>query len=193
MSTILAFKNQINVSLQVADELYYNNTFGNGGYQVSTITPTLIGEVLKVERRENIINRNISYIADDLQIEFDVIFKTYSGNYVPTMQEEFSVTLNGVVTNNFVFTPGGIEFLTPLNLSDVVNIELLYYIEVDDSLFVNPPGNPLVAESFISFLKNNKVNKKSVKGYYAEIKLVNNSHEKAELFAVSSEIVESSK
>lgn len=192
MSTILSFSNKINVSLQVTDQLYYNNTIDNGGYQVSA-TPTLIGEVLNVERRDNIINRNISYIADDQQIEFDVIFKTYDGNYVPTIQEEFIVTLNGVVTNNFTFTPGGIEFLTPLNLSDVVNIELLYYIEVDDSLFVNPPGNPLTAQSFISFLKNNKINKKSVKGYYAEVKLVNNSHEKAELFSVGSEISESSK
>jgi len=43
------------------------------------------------------------------------------------------------------------------------------------------------------FQKNNKANLTSLKGYYAEATLENNSKEKAELFAVSSEIVQSSK
>jgi|14_taG_2_1085336.scaffolds.fasta_scaffold148139_1 hypothetical protein len=47
--------------------------------------------------------------------------------------------------------------------------------------------------TFIMFQKNNKANLSSLKGYYAEATLENNSKEKAELFAVSSEIVQSSK
>ena len=43
------------------------------------------------------------------------------------------------------------------------------------------------------FSKDNTINLGDVSGYYAEVKLENNSTEKIELFAVSSEISESSK
>jgi len=51
----------------------------------------------------------------------------------------------------------------------------------------------ITSSTFISFRKNNKANLTSLKGYYAEAKFENNSKEKAELFAVGSEIVQSSK
>jgi len=55
---------------------------------------------------------------------------------------------------------------------------------------INPTLN---ANAFIMFSKNNIVNLGDVSGYFAEVKLENNSTEKIELFAVSSEISESSK
>jgi len=54
-------------------------------------------------------------------------------------------------------------------------------------------GYVLDQNTFIMFSKNNKVNSSSLKGYYAELEFVNNSNKKIELFAVSSEISESSK
>jgi len=48
-------------------------------------------------------------------------------------------------------------------------------------------------DDFIMFQKDVKVNNTSLLGYYAEVKLVNNSTEKAELFALSSEVTASSK
>ena len=47
--------------------------------------------------------------------------------------------------------------------------------------------------AYFLFSKNLGVNKSGLKGYYADISLVNNSPKKAELFAISSEIVPSSK
>ena len=47
--------------------------------------------------------------------------------------------------------------------------------------------------SFIMFSKDNKVNLSSILGYYASIKLVNDSKEEAELFSVGSDVFESSK
>ena len=47
--------------------------------------------------------------------------------------------------------------------------------------------------AFISFAKDKKVNTSSLLGYYADVKFVNNSTTKAELFSVGSEIAESSK
>ena len=52
---------------------------------------------------------------------------------------------------------------------------------------------PLTQNSFIMFSKNDIVNLGDVQGYFAEVKLDNNSTEKIELFAVSSEVVQSSK
>lgn len=48
-------------------------------------------------------------------------------------------------------------------------------------------------DDFIMFQKDRKVNNNSLLGYYAEVKMTNNSTEKAELFALSSEITASSK
>jgi len=50
-----------------------------------------------------------------------------------------------------------------------------------------------LTDAFIMFSKDNGANLTSLKGYYANARFENNSKKKAELFAVSSEIVESSK
>jgi len=50
-----------------------------------------------------------------------------------------------------------------------------------------------MVSSYIMFAKEKKVNTTSLLGYYADIKFINNSKEKAELFSVGSEITESSK
>ena len=49
------------------------------------------------------------------------------------------------------------------------------------------------ANNFILFSKDNRANMASIAGYYAEIDLQNNSTTAAELFHVSSEVVESSR
>ena len=54
-------------------------------------------------------------------------------------------------------------------------------------------ANPLVGGEFISFVKDKRANTSSLVGYYASVKLVNNSTDKAELFTISSEVSESSK
>ena len=60
------------------------------------------------------------------------------------------------------------------------------YIIVDSA--VEPP-----ADAFLMFSKDKVANNTSLLGYFAEVKLINNSTDKAELFALSSEIRLSSK
>ena len=60
------------------------------------------------------------------------------------------------------------------------------WIEIDQDANV-PVG------SFLMFCKDGRVNKSSLKGYYANITMVNSSDVEAELFAISSEVTESSK
>lgn len=189
---ILAFENQINVSLQLKDNVYYNNTVLVGGYQTSS-DPQLIGGVAKINRHYDVLSREVSYPPDG---DFKPIFKTYTGQYEATNAEEIQVFINNVQITNFTIAGGQVLINNIFNITsptDIITIKLLYSIEVDDSVFANPQLNPLVSSSFISFLKNNKVNKKSVKGYYAEVKLTNDSNEKVELFSIGSEISESSK
>ena len=47
--------------------------------------------------------------------------------------------------------------------------------------------------SFILFSKDARANMSSLLGYYAEVEFVNTSNVESEIFAVNSEIVESSK
>tara|TARA_Y100000401_G_C8317119_1_gene223175 strand:+ start:216 stop:569 length:354 start_codon:yes stop_codon:yes gene_type:complete len=48
-------------------------------------------------------------------------------------------------------------------------------------------------DDFIMFSKDNAANLTSILGYFAEVKFVNNSNIKSELFSIGSEIFESSK
>ena len=57
---------------------------------------------------------------------------------------------------------------------------------------VYPGGHP-PDDAFIMFQKDRKANDTSLLGYYAKIELHNNSTEKAELFALGSEVTISSK
>lgn len=52
-----------------------------------------------------------------------------------------------------------------------------------------PPTN----NDFIMFSKDNKANLSSILGYFAKARFRNNSTDKAELFSVAAEIIESSK
>lgn len=58
---------------------------------------------------------------------------------------------------------------------------------------LNYAGISLTQNDFVMFSKPNSINTSSIKGYYAKVRLDNDSTEKIELFAVSSEISESSK
>ena len=67
----------------------------------------------------------------------------------------------------------------------------LFQVDFND-LFSNTPNDPGVG-SYWMFVKNQVVNMNGLSGYYADARFENNSKVKAELFAVSSEITESSK
>jgi len=76
----------------------------------------------------------------------------------------------------------------PIRIGVITNIDqTLGLIRVE-----NEENTPSQGD-FLMFQKDKTVNNTSLIGYYAEIELKNNSLERAELFAVSSEIAPSSK
>ena len=67
----------------------------------------------------------------------------------------------------------------------------LFQVDFND-LLSNTPNDP-GSGTYWMFVKNQVVNMNGLSGYYADARFENNSKVKAELFAVSSEITESSK
>jgi len=76
----------------------------------------------------------------------------------------------------------------PLLMGELVEFPTNGAIVVDVGSGVVIPTN-----AFILFSKPIQINESSVKGYYADVTLENHSNKRAELFALSSEIVPSSK
>ena len=61
-------------------------------------------------------------------------------------------------------------------------------ITIDETNGIVPASN-----DFIMFAKDSKINLSGVVGYFAEIKIKNNSTEKAEMYSIASEVTISSK
>lgn len=111
-------------------------------------------------------------------------------------------------------TPSGNIIFTPINSS--VQVEDLIHYAIDNGSavlsnttqvgvitgftqggYINVSADagalPIPSNAFILFSKRVEINESSVKGYYADVTLENHSNKRAELFALSSEIVPSSK
>ena len=72
-------------------------------------------------------------------------------------------------------------------LTAITDITIGFKLTIDSS-FASP-----ITSNYLMFAKEKKINTTSLLGYYADIKFINNSRDKAELFSVGSEITESSK
>jgi|TARA_R110002126_G_scaffold133172_1_gene277156 hypothetical protein len=77
---------------------------------------------------------------------------------------------------------------TPISIGKITEIGI-------NSITIDPNSNAagLSVTDFVMFSKDTRVNNNSLLGYYAEVKLTNNSIKKAELFSLGSEVLESSK
>ena len=80
------------------------------------------------------------------------------------------------------------------NIDNIVLIGPITLINGNTLTIDQPTGQmPPSATDFIMFSKDNRANISGIVGYYADVKFVNDSKEKIELFSVASEIFESSK
>lgn len=85
-------------------------------------------------------------------------------------------------------TSNMIKLGTVVSMSiDPIQVNVVYVDVANGG--VNPPNNG----DYIMFEKDKQVNSSSLIGYYADIKLVNNSKEDITLFSLGSEVSESSK
>tara|TARA_Y100001963_G_C6756956_1_gene437412 strand:+ start:1307 stop:1645 length:339 start_codon:yes stop_codon:yes gene_type:complete len=112
---------------------------------------------------------------------------------MPTYQISFNQQLNpSVQTSDMAWAAhqavGGV-ITTPFLLGEIVDVQSNVLV-VQDTSGVSP--NTLIG-MFLLFSKPIQVNESGLKGYYADVTFKNPSKERAELFAVSSEAVISSK
>ena len=89
--------------------------------------------------------------------------------------------------------PTTLTFTDPLNVSCQVGDTVIttiagLVITVANNLVASVPSG-----AFILFSKDNKANMSSALGYYAEVKIKNDSEEYAEMFSFGVEVFESSK
>tara|TARA_R100001463_G_scaffold49583_1_gene99395 strand:+ start:10959 stop:11318 length:360 start_codon:yes stop_codon:yes gene_type:complete len=117
---------------------------------------------------------------------------------IVNIQLDFNnINVSAQVGDSVYYTTGG-SSTGGFNSADVANTVFLgiivginvdnIIVQYDDNISTAPP-----IFSYISFAKNKAVNTTSLLGYYANVKLVNESDCEIELFSVGSEIVESSK
>ena len=114
------------------------------------------------------------------------------------------ITLNNKITNDSLQI-GDIAYFVSVDpsnngvISSQSDPQILGKIDAISSdlkqITINNPQNvnQISQNDFLMFQKDTSVNNTSLLGYFAEVKLINNSTEKAELFALSSEIGLSSK
>ena len=89
---------------------------------------------------------------------------------------------------------GDIVYYQTANSSNVTKMgECLSISGNTITCYIDPTTSPPAVGDFIFFAKENIVNTSGIIGYYADIKLVNHTTKKAEMFAISSGIIESSK
>jgi len=109
------------------------------------------------------------------------------------------ITLQNNIENNslqigdqvyYTSLTNGYSNATPVCIGRVEQID-----HVQKSITIDPNSNAsgLSVTDFLMFSKDTSVNNNSLLGYYAEVKLTNNSIKKAHLFALGSEVLESSK
>ena len=94
------------------------------------------------------------------------------------------------VTNQTFISSNDINYAmnSPVKLGEISKV-------VDKTIYIKDMNvsQPTNAGDFIMFAKNKAVNKSGIKGYYAKVKLENDSDELVELFSIASEISPSSK
>tara|TARA_Y100001938_G_C8026966_1_gene398554 strand:+ start:675 stop:1043 length:369 start_codon:yes stop_codon:yes gene_type:complete len=118
-----------------------------------------------------------------------------------TLPFNFDINVSIQVGDMAYFVPTTTSASFDINSSAVIQIgpvtainstSMPRTITCNTNLVPGTPPYPYTGD-FILFSKDNKANLSSMLGYYAEVKMANDSKDKAELFRVSADYSESSK
>ena len=143
------------------------------------------------------INRSVG-IGDIAYVtETSSTVSGYSGSHTHSQQSD-NIPIGIIIDVQYHKHGGAQTFTMPFPSPTKIS-----WIVIDDehpdlgltspNLSFTNSGHSVSAGDFIMFSKNNKVNLSSTLGYYAKIKMINNSNKKCELFSVGAETTESSK
>ena len=201
MPTIsITFNNPLNTSLQIGDTVYYVPTNSIGNFDTAQ-QPNMI----EIGQVTNIINPGgpaITYSTTvpgnytstgNSMLRFNNPLPSPSDIQIGMLMSSVVLAPNTIVTawnsqiGDVSFSPPSI---TPVPSGTAFNFSTPTEIHIFNSVNPIPTPNP---GDFIMFAKDRVANTSGIIGYYADIKLINNSTNKAEMFAISSGVIESSK
>ncbi len=178
VNTITVNHRALNESLQIGDTIYYaKNTINTQG---GTANPNQLQVVDTVYGGGFTNNIGYSLSAGSLD---DVAFDYYQQGLVDVINDNDIVKIG--ILQSFSDLSSQFHPINPLGGTQSPNIKLKIISE--DYL------DPLPNNVYLFFSKDNRANLASLTGYYGLARLKNNSRNKAELYAVSSEAVQSSK
>ena len=126
---------------------------------------------------------NLEFTASTLNTSLQV-----GDNVYYTLQGDMN-TIGGFATTSTPKFLGVVMSVSVDTTSDVTTVGIL------DTITPAGGSGPVsgIPGVYFSFSKSGKVNQNELIGYYALVKFVNNATEKAELFAVGTEVHENSK
>ena len=205
---------QSRVIQNLDDNEYYNLKDKDGWYVSSIETNKDKGSLLEFIEKEGKWFNYIKGLESNVE---DLDFGSFEVQGLGIQSEMVGVNTNGFGDGTFrIFIDGGVNsslqvgdaiYYQPPGSDEVISAGVvvtnpsfydgitgptqdLFQVTVAD-LFSNPPGPSTGA--YWMFVKNQVINMSGLSGYYADAMFENNSKVKAELFAVGSEITESSK
>jgi hypothetical protein len=174
---------------------------GDRGFYIADVA-TGVGGIVSVISFDNEINSSLQvgdtvYANDVLADEawFQTVDTanavncgavTYIGSwedFIPNYDEEAWVEDAAATPSGWEYDGDNVNIFTVANPYQMANIVIVSGLI----------ANSLNSDSYYFFTKNQVINTSSLSGYYADVQFQNNSKVKAELFAVSSEVTESSK
>ena len=190
---------QSKIDQNATDNEYYNLTLKEGWYASHIETDKQKGSLNEFIEKEGKWFNYIKGIDSDISIDTDFGAFDIQGIGIMSSLNQNILTFDNAINSSlqvgdtiYFRQPNQFNGFTILNYSDITKcgtvVEVTHStIEVSDMI-----STPLTGD-FVLFTKNNAINTSSLLGYYADVKLENNSKIKAEIFSIGSEITESSK
>tara|TARA_R100000995_G_scaffold84346_2_gene62723 strand:- start:4930 stop:5523 length:594 start_codon:yes stop_codon:yes gene_type:complete len=192
----ITFNTELNTSLQIGDTAYYVPTQSVGNFSTAQ-QPSMIeiGEVTNV----------FNYGPSTLVVNFTMTINHSTGNLTNlTLSNTLAQVTAGMKITGQNIAPGttitafvnGNATLSLPTTGPVLNGDIITISTAPSEIHIFNPVNPIpqpLPGDFIMFAKNRVVNTSGIIGYYADIKLVNHTTSKAEMFSIASGVIESSK
>lgn len=215
----ITFPYNVNVSAQEGDILYFSNTSNNQG---ANSTLYELGPILDISRTPFIhsiagqlsvagaLSSTIEFYNFNSGINVGMNIECIVSASVATpavlaenvlAADTTIATVNSALPGGTAVTispaaldlVGGNNYKFKLTTPGTTTLEVEVSAQNMVSYFDNGCSPCVTTSSFLLFSKNNDANLSSMLGYFAAVRFQNNATDRAELFAVSSEVTQSSK
>ena len=190
---------QSKIDLNVGDNEYYNLTAKDGWYVGHIETDKQKGSLNEFIEKEGKWFNYIKGIDSDISVDTD--FGAFDVQGIGMLVDVSSgvLTFSGAINSSlqigdtiYYRQPNSYNGFSILDHNGITKCGNVTGITSNTITVGDINAMPLVGD-FILFAKNNAINTSSLLGYYADVKLENNSKVRAEIFSIGAEVTGSSK